>query len=214
MTGEKTAKTNRLIALSRTGSDADRDLVRDKLTAITLARIARRRGRGGESREDTIRRVEARRLALALTELDRDLRANKKNLAIIVDEVAPGITERVGIGPVSAAQAIVSWSHPGRCRSDAAFAKLAGAAPIPTSSGRVTRHRLNRGGDRALNKALHDIATTRMHCCPGTRAYAARPVAEGRSRKEIRRCLKRYIARELHRALTAAMKPAPTPATP
>ena len=207
MTADKTAKTNRLIALLRTGSDTDRDLVRAPLTAATLGRIARRRATTRESREDMIRRIEARRLATALTTLERDLRGNNKHLATLVEDIAPGLTQRVGIGPVSAAQAIVSWSHPGRCRSEAAFANLAGAAPIPASSGRVTRHRLNRGGDRALNRALHDIAQTRMRCCPGTRAYAARRRAEGLSTKEIRRCLKRYIARELHRALNAAMTP-------
>ena len=204
MTGEKTAKTNRLIALLRIGVDADRDLVRDELTPATLTRIARRRGRSGESREERVRRVEARRLALAVLDLGQLLFANTKQLRQLVQELAPGLLERVGIGPVSAARAIVAWSHLGRCRSEAAFANLGGAAPIPASSGRVVRHRLNRGGDRQLNRALHDIAQTRMRCCPGTRAYVARRRAEGLSTAEIRRCLKRYIARELHRALTAA----------
>ena len=106
-----------------------------------------------------------------------------------------------GIGPVSAAQAIVSFSHPGRCRNDAAFAALGGASPLPASSGRTVRHRLNRGGDRALNRALHTIATTRMRSCPTTQAYVARRTAEGKNPKEIRRCLKRYIARQLYRTL-------------
>jgi transposase len=101
----------------------------------------------------------------------------------------------------------VSFSHAGRCRSDAAFAKLAGTSPIEASSGQTTRHRLNRGGDRALNKALHIIATTRMRDDPATQAYLARRRTEGKSDREIRRCLKRYIARQLFRALTAAMTP-------
>jgi transposase len=120
---------------------------------------------------------------------------------------APGLLDQPGIGPVSAAQAIVSFSHPGRCRSDAAFAKLAGTSPIEASSGQTTRHRLNRGGDRALNKALHVIAATRMRDDPTTQAYLARRRTEGKSDREIRRCLKRYIARQLFRALTAAMTP-------
>jgi transposase len=103
----------------------------------------------------------------------------------------------------------VSFSHPGRCRTDAAFAARGGVSPLEASSGRTTRHRLNRGGDRALNKAIHTIAHTRMRDCPDTRAYVARRTAEGKSTKEIRRCLKRYIARQLHRSLTAAMSPAP-----
>jgi transposase len=110
-----------------------------------------------------------------------------------------------GIGPVSAAQAIVSFSHPGRCRNDAAFAALGGASPLEASSGRTVRHRLNRGGDRALNRALHTIAATRMRSCPTTQAYMARRTAEGKNPKEIRRCLKRYIARQLYRTLTTSM---------
>ncbi|HET9900269.1 MAG TPA: transposase [Actinomycetes bacterium] len=204
MTSEKTAKTNRLIALLRGGSDTDRDLVRAEVTAFTLTRIARRRARRSESREERIRREDARRLAVAVTELEQQLSANKKQLQQIVHQLSPGLLERVGIGPVSAARAIVAWSHLGRCRSEAAFANLAGAAPIPASSGKVVRHRLNRGGDRQLNRALHDIAFTRMRCCPGTRAYVARRRAEGLSEREIRRCLKRYIARELFRALNTA----------
>ncbi|MEK6443880.1 transposase [Pseudonocardia sp. T1-2H] len=111
--------------------------------------------------------------------------------------------ERRGIGPVSAAQAIESFS-PGRCRNDAAFA-LAGARPLQASSGRTVRHRLHRGGDRALNRASRTIAVTRMRDCPTTQAYVARRPAEGRNPKEIRRCLKRYIARQLSPSLTTAM---------
>ena len=200
MTREKTAKTNRLVALLRTGSDSDRDLVRTRLTGPVLTRIARRRG-GTDTREQATRRLEARRLASSITDLDRQLAANKKQLAAIVDDLAPGLLQRPGIGPVSLAQAITSWSHRGRCRSEAAFARLGGASPLQASSGRTVRHRLNRGGDRQLNRALHDIAKTRMIHCPRTRAYLERRRAEGLSDREIRRCLKRYIARELYRAL-------------
>ena len=102
----------------------------------------------------------------------------------------------------------MSFSHAGRCRSDAAFAKLAGTRPIEASSGQTERHRLNRGGDRALNYAIHTIALTRMRCDPTTRAYVVRRRAEGKSKREICRCLKRYIARQLYRTLTAVMAPA------
>jgi transposase len=74
----------------------------------------------------------------------------------------------------------VSFSHPGRCRSEAAYAALGGTSPIPASSGQIIRHRLNRGGDRALNRAIHAIALVRMRSCPRTRAYVARRTAEGR----------------------------------
>ena len=106
-----------------------------------------------------MRHAEIRRLAVALRDGGRALKANRAQLQAIVNEIAPGLTDRRGIGPVTAAQAIVSFSHPGRCRSDAAFATLAGTSPLPASSGRTVRHRLNRGGDRALNSAIHTIAT-------------------------------------------------------
>ncbi len=115
------------------------------------------------------------------------------------------------MGPVSAAQAIVSFSHPGRCRSEAAYAALGGTSPLPASSGQTVRHRLNRGGDRALNRAIHAIALVRMRGCPRTRAYVARRTAEGKTTREIRRCLKRYIARELYRQLTRSMNPPVSP---
>jgi Transposase IS116/IS110/IS902 family len=105
------------------------------------------------------------------------------------------------------AQVIVSFSHPGRCRSESALAALAGTSPLPASSGQTIRHRLNRGGDRALNRAIHTIALIRMRSCPRTRAYVARRTAEGKTIREIRRCLKRYIARELYRHLTQTMNP-------
>ncbi|GAA4984972.1 transposase [Actinopolymorpha pittospori] len=109
------------------------------------------------------------------------------------------------VGPVSAAQAIVSWSHPGRCRNEAAYAALGGASPLPASCGRTVRHRLNRGGDRALNRALHDIVLTCWRTHPRTRAYITRRRSQGTTDLEIRRCLKRYIARELYRTLNTAI---------
>jgi transposase len=117
-----------------------------------------------------------------------------------------GLTSRPGIGPVSAAQAFVSFSHPGRCRNEAAFAKLTGTSPIEASSGQMTRHRLNRAGDRALNRAIHIIAGTRMRCDPTT-AYVVRRRAPGKTDHEIRRCIKRYIARQLYRTRSRADPP-------
>jgi transposase len=215
-TATATGQANRLRALLRDGNDHDRDLARGRLTATILAALARRRQPRDATRQQAVRQGEIRRLALALAQAARALKANSAELNAIVTDLAPGLTSRPGIGPVSAAQAIVSFSHPGRCRHDAAFARLAGTSPIEASSGQVTRHRLNRGGDRALNKAIHIIATTRMRSDPATRAYAARRRAEGKTDREIRRCLKRYIARQLYRALTTAMTTtpaAPQPAT-
>jgi transposase len=95
------------------------------------------------------------------------------------------------------------WSHPGRVRSEAAFAALAGVNPIPASSGNTVRYRLNRGGDRRLNKAIHMAVVSRMIHDPRSRAYTARRSAEGKTNREIRRCLKRYLARHLYRVLNA-----------
>jgi transposase len=208
LTTTTTAQTNRLRALLRDGDDTDHRLARARLSDAALAGLARRRQPPQASRQQAIRHGEIRRLALALREATRALKTNRDQLHAIVNDLAPGLTDRPGIGPVSAAQAIVSFSHPGRCRNDAAFARLAGASPIEASSGQTKRHRLNRSGDRALNKAIHVIANTRMRSCPTTRAYVARRRAEGKTNREIRRCLKRYIARQLYRGLTAAMTPA------
>jgi len=121
----------------------------------------------------------------------------------IVDELAPGlVAAEPGVGPLSAAQILLSWSHAGRIRTEAAFAMLSGTAPVPASSGRTGRHRLNRLGDRQLNRALHVIAVNRMRHHPPTLAYAERRRAEGKTDKEIRRCIKRYLARHLYRALS------------
>ena len=208
LTVTSTAQINRLRALLRDAhDDTDRQLARAALTDATLTRLARRRLSRDASREQAIRHAEIRRLALAIHDARRALKANRAQLQSIVDDLAPGLTQRPGIGPVTAAQAIVAFSHPGRCRNDAAFASLAGTCPIPASSGRTVRHRLNRGGDRALNRAIHTIATVRMRDCPATKAYIARRTAEGKTIREIKRCLKRYITRQLYRTLTATMTP-------
>jgi transposase len=205
MTTTRTRQTNRLRALLLTGDDTDRALARGSLTAARLLAISRRRGTRTETTEQTIRRSEARRLSIAIADLTHQLSVNTKQVTHLVDQLAPGLRHQPGVGPISAAQAIVSWSHHGRCRNDAAFAALAGACPIPASSGRTTRHRLNRGGDRHLNKALHTIAITRWRTCPTTRAYITRRQAEGKTDREIRRALKRYIARQLYRTLQTTL---------
>jgi transposase len=115
---------------------------RGALTQATLTILIRRRLPRDASREQAVRHAELRRLALALREASHALKTNRTQLQTIVDDLAPGLTNQRGIGPVSAAQAIVSFSHPGRCRNDAAFAALAGTSPLHASSGRTVRHRL------------------------------------------------------------------------
>ena len=96
---------------------------------------------------------------------------------------------------------MLSWSHKGRIRNEAAFARLAGVAPIPASSGQTIRYRLDRSGDRQLNRALHQILLTRRRAHPATIAYIERRISEGKTRREGNRCLKRYLARSLYRLL-------------
>src|SRR5215470_5120604 len=205
ITTAATGQASRLRALLLAGDDTDRRAARRTLSKTALAALAGRELPAGAGREQAVRQAEITRLALALRQARCQLKDNCAQLLAIVEDIAPGLTSRYGVGPVSAAQAIVSFSHPGRCRSEAAFAAPGGTSPIPASSGQTIRHRLNSGGDRALNRAIHAIALTRMRSCPRTRAYAARRTAEGKTTREIRRCLKRYIARELYRQLTRAM---------
>jgi len=118
----------------------------------------------------------------------------------------PALLAEAGVGPVVAAQLFISWSHHGRVRNEAAFASLAGVAPLETSSGLNSRHRLNRGGDRALNRALHTVAITRMRCHPETRAYEIRRSANGKTHRDVRRSLKRALARRLYRRIESAVR--------
>jgi transposase len=201
LTTTSTAQTNRLRALLLSGDDTDKHLARTGLTNAVLAELANR-PTSLATREHTVRYREIRRLATAIGQARSALKTNRAELADIVADLAPALLAQPGVGPVSAAQVVVSFSHTGRCRNDAAFAALGGVSPLPASSGRTIRHRLNRGGDRALNNALHTIAAARMRCCPDTKAYLARRTTEGKTPREIRRCLKRYIARQLYRILT------------
>lgn len=199
MTTERTATINALTALLRVadlGIDA-----RKPLTAKQVSQAARWRIRS-EDLATTTARAEAVRLGKRIIDLDQEITANQARITgLIRDSKAAVLLEKIGIGPVTVAVVYAAWSHSGRVRSEAAFAALAGVNPIPASSGNTTRHRLNRGGDRRLNRALHMAVITRMTHDPDTRAYVERRRAEGRTTKEIRRCLKRYLARQLYRAL-------------
>jgi transposase len=127
----------------------------------------------------------------------------------LVAELNPDLLERTGVGPDVAGQLLVTaGQNADRLHSESAFAMLCGAAPIPASSGKTHRHRLNRGGDRQANAALHRVALSRMRWDPRTRAYVDRRTKEGLSKKEIIRCLKRMIARELFYLLRPAENPA------
>jgi transposase len=152
-----------------------------------------------------------RAVARRARELDNEARAFEAKIEALVGKVAPELLAEQGIGPIVAAQLIVSYSHPGRFRSDAAFASLAGACPIPASSGQVVRHRLCRGGDRQLNRAIRVIVLTRMRLCPKTRAYIAKKRHEGKGVREAMRCLMRHVARGIFHLLTRIMSQNPPP---
>ncbi len=140
-------------------------------------------------------RVLARR-NLALASETRDLQVELRRQ---VASSAPDLLEAFGVGPDSAASFLVTaGDNPGRLRSEAAFAALCGASPIPASSGKTRRHRLNRGGDRQANAALHRVVVVRLRWHPPTQAYLARRLGDGKTKPEIMRCLKRYVAREIH----------------
>ena len=143
-----------------------------------------------------------RNLARRAQALHREAKDYEKAIATIVRTWRPDLLDQPGIGPITAAVVLCAWSHPGRLHSEAAFAMLAGVAPIPANSGQVTtRYRLNTSGDRQLNRALHTITLTRQRSHQATRDYTTRRTSEGKNPREIRRCLKRYIARDLYRRL-------------
>lgn len=145
----------------------------------------------------TVLRDLARRVQALTDEAD----AHEHAILELVRGWRPDLLAEFGVGPIVAATVLCAWSHPGRFRSEAAFAMLAGTAPIPASSGTTIRYRLNRSGDRKLNQAIHTIVLTRLRHDPVTQAYAARRRAEGKTDREIKRCLKRYVTRHLFRLL-------------
>ena len=124
-------------------------------------------------------------------------------IAPLVEELAPNLLRLEGVGVANAGELMVAaGENPDRLRCEASFAMMCGACPIPASSGKTQRHRLNRGGNRQANSALHMIVLCRMRTDPRTRAYLTRRTREGLSKREVMRCLKRYVAREIYRVLT------------
>lgn len=205
---ERTRCINALTSLLRShdlGLDARRSLTPKQIASVAGWR------RRDEPFGIATARAEAVRLAKRVLVLDDELAENREHITAIVTVEAPELLELRGVGAVTAAIVLTAWSHPGRIRSEAAFAQIAGTAPIPASSGNTIRHRLNRGGDRQLNRAMNTIVLTRMRTDSDTRAYIERRLAEGKTTKEIRRCLKRYATRQVFRTLAAAHRPPEAP---
>jgi transposase len=179
--------------------------LREELRGLPVQRLLERCSRLRRSTTATpdqvatrlVLRTLARRIEAASMEAD-ELEAE---ILVHVRALAPRLLDEPGVGPIVAAQLIVAWSHPGRVRSEAAFARLAGVAPVPASSGKTTRHRLDRGGNRQLNCAFHRIAVTQGRVHAPARAYLERKQKEGKSRREAIRCLKRQLARTVFSTL-------------
>jgi transposase len=201
----RTAAINVFQALLLTAPDQLREPLRRQSTPRQTGACAVLRVHPRHSPAERVLRQTLRSLAQRIRLLDKEIRANERQLHALVDAVMPALLGEPGVGPVSAAHLIVAWSHRGRCRSEAAFAALAGVSPLQASSGRVSRHRLNRFGDRQLNRALHTIVNWRMiHGHQPTQHYLTRRRAHQKSDAEIRRCLKRYTARHMFRLMETA----------
>ena len=197
-TGERTQTINQARALVLTGPDDIRARFARHGTAALVAGLASLRPRRGHV-VGYATRVALRELGRRAQFLDGQLERLDELIAPLVTARAPGLLAICGIGPSTAALLLVAaGDHPGRLRSEAAWAHLCGTAPIPASSGKTIRHRLNPGGDRQANHALWRIVFTRMGSHPPTRAYVERRTHEGKSKAEIIRCLKRYAAREVY----------------
>jgi transposase len=197
----KTAALSQLRDLLVTAPEPLRAELRPLSRARLLARLT-------ATRPDLRQDPELRGTHLALKTVARRIRqlaTEERELGREIEKLARGLAPQLlaepGIGPLSAAQTVLSWSHPGRIHSEAAFARLAGSAPIPASSGQTIRYRLDRGGDRQLNRALHQIIVTRRRVHPPTIDYIQRRIHEGKTTREATRCLKRYLARHLYRLL-------------
>jgi transposase len=143
-----------------------------------------------------------------ITSLNQQITQLDEHLTPLVAATAPTLVSLLGIGTDIAGRLLVTaGDNPDRLHSEASFARLCGVAPLEASSGRTTRHRLNKGGDRQANRGLHIVAVVRTRYCPRTRAYLQRRTTEGLSKRDILRCLKRYILREAHAAIIKDLAP-------
>jgi transposase len=203
-----TTAQRQLHAMVITAPEAVRARFRGQNTSTMIATATRLRPNAASGDiEVTTALAVLRDLARRIRILQAEAAGHETAIRKIVRTWRPDLLDMPGVGPIVAATVLAAWSHPGRCRDDAAFAMLAGAAPIPASSGKTVRYRLNRSGDRQLNRALHTVALCRLRRDPRTRAYADRRRAQGKTDREIKRCLKRYIAREIYRRLETPPQP-------
>jgi len=195
--------TNQLKSLLVTGPAGLREQLRALSVTALVITCARLRPTADLADPEQATKTALRRLARRYQYLSEEIAEADGQLRTLVAAAAPRLLALPGVGPEVAGQILTTaGDNSDRLRSEAAFAHLCGVAPIPASSGRTHRHRLNRGGDRAANNALHIVVLGRLRYDPRTRRYADRRTTEGLSKPEIIRCLKRYLAREIFTALT------------
>ncbi|MGW5366648.1 transposase [Actinopolymorpha pittospori] len=199
---------NQLKALVVSAPDELRERLRDLSTTMLIRACAGMRPAGPMSNPATATKLALRTLARRYRELTEEVRGLDTELAALVRQAAPELVERVGVGTdVAGALLVTVGDNPDRLRSEAAFAHMCAAAPVQASSGRTDRNRLNRGGDRSANQALYTVVLSRMRHDPRTQAYVVKRRAQGLSTKDIIRCLKRFVAREIYHLLAPHMQP-------
>lgn len=174
------------------------------LSSIKLVRVCSRFRSGNITDVHSAAKASLRSVARRYQSLEDEIKALEKQLNKLVPKAAPTLLGLFGVGPeVASTLLIAAGENPQRIRSDAALAGLFGTSPVLASSGKTNRHRLNRGGNRQANSALHTIAMSRLAHDERTQNYMAKRIAEGKSKREAMRCLKRYITREIYQALLA-----------
>lgn len=198
----RTQTINQIRNLIVTAPAAIRERLRGLATSELIDTLARSRPTGDLANPEHAARVTLRRLARRHQRLSEEITEADADLGPLVTRAAPSLVALPGVGPETAGQLLITaGDNPDRLRSEASFAHLCAAAPVPASSGRTHRHRLNRAGDRQANRALHTIVLVRMRYDQRTREYVARRTTEGMAKKDIMRCLKRFVAREIYRHL-------------
>ncbi|MDD5093111.1 MAG: IS110 family transposase [Dehalococcoidia bacterium] len=203
----RTQSINQMKALVFTSPVELRSALRDLTASQLIARCARWRP-GKLLTVPSAAKYTLWSLARRHIQLTREIEALDVHLARLTAVFAPGLTQSFGIGPdTAAALLITAGSNPERLKSEASFAALCGVNPIPASSGKTNRHRLNRGGDRRANAAIHRIVIVRLRYDERTKAYLKRRTEEGKTKTEVIRCLKRYVSREVFAILHGLIKP-------
>ncbi|GAB2856309.1 IS110 family transposase [Actinocorallia aurea] len=204
----RTAAINSMRGILVSAPDQLRDQFRGAAKTDLIDRCSRLRPGPDGGLEGSLKRS-LRRLARRCIALTQEVADVDAEISMLVQRCAPQLLELQGVGAAVAATLLAAvGDNPTRLRSEASFAHMAGAAPLPTGSGLTSgRHRLNRGGNRQANNALWTIVLTRLSRDPRTKTYVARRTAEGKTKKEIIRCLKRYVAREVYQVIIKAMDP-------